>query len=82
LIETFVGIEMFSEVFGCLLDEVEKLWSEKTIRNSFCLFVCGFVCRVVANYVLKEALGNGCLQVMLSKWFLYYKQLEINGYRI
>jgi len=41
-----------------------------------------FVCRVVANYVLKEALGNGCLQVMLSKWFLYYKQLEINGYRI
>ena len=53
LLETFVGIAMFSKVFGCLLDEFEKfvVW-KKTITNG--LFVCGFDCRVVANYKRKH----------------------------
>lgn len=40
LLETFVGIAMFSEVFGCLLDEFEKfvVW-KNDYKWFFCLWI-------------------------------------------
>jgi hypothetical protein len=38
LLETFVGIAMFSSVFGYLSDEFEKFMVWKTIRK--CFFIC------------------------------------------